>query len=64
LVFEVVVVQANFDVGCGWLTAGCGWQGASFRVDISMLVVGIILKSVSIFWQTIKKCQFSPLLIH
>jgi hypothetical protein len=22
---EVVVVQRIFDVGCGWLTAGCGW---------------------------------------
>jgi hypothetical protein len=22
---EVVVVQANFDVSCDWLTAGCGW---------------------------------------
>jgi hypothetical protein len=35
---EVVVVQAIFDVACGWLTAGCGRQGASFRVDTAMLV--------------------------
>ena len=33
----VVVVGAFFDVGCGWLWIGCGWQKASFRAEIFML---------------------------
>ena len=32
----VVVVGAFFHVGCGWLWIGCGWQRASFKVDIPM----------------------------
>jgi len=48
--FEVVVVQANFDVDCGWLTAGCERQGASFKIDKSMLVVGVQANSSCCLW--------------